>query len=168
MGLQTILVVVFLFLSLAVVGLVLIQHGKGADAGAAFGGGASATVFGAAGSANFLSRLTAVLATVWFVLAMTLAWFAFQVTDGSDVMRGSIMGDVAPVTIPAPELMAPQSLVPAPVLEGSSVTPVPPADAPVIEDNFVLESVDAAGDATVLEEDLMIDDISADEETPAN
>jgi preprotein translocase subunit SecG len=118
MGLQAVLVVIFLFLSLALVGLVLIQHGKGADAGAAFGGGASATVFGAKGSANFVSRLTAILATVWFVLAMTLAWFAFQVTDQSDLLRDSIMGDVdAPMIIPAPEVAPQQGQVPAPVLD---------------------------------------------------
>ncbi|OOY41582.1 preprotein translocase subunit SecG, partial [Solemya velum gill symbiont] len=61
MGLESILIVVFLFVSLGVVGLVLIQHGKGADMGAAFGSGASATVFGSQGSANFLSRATAIL-----------------------------------------------------------------------------------------------------------
>jgi preprotein translocase subunit SecG len=63
---QTILVVLHLFLAIGIVTLVLLQHGKGADAGAAFGSGASATVFGAQGSANFLSRSTAILATLFF------------------------------------------------------------------------------------------------------
>ena len=58
-----------------VIGLVLIQHGKGADAGAAFGSGASGTVFGSRGSANFLSRTTAWLAAVFFALSLVLAYF---------------------------------------------------------------------------------------------
>ncbi len=64
---QTILIVVHLFIALGLIGLVLIQHGKGADAGAAFGSGASATVFGASGSANFLSRTTGILAAAFFI-----------------------------------------------------------------------------------------------------
>ncbi len=63
---QTILVVFHLFLAIGLIGLVLMQHGKGADAGAAFGSGASATVFGAQGSASFLSRATALLARAVF------------------------------------------------------------------------------------------------------
>ena len=72
---QSVLVVFFLLTSIAMVSLILLQHGKGADAGAAFGSGASATVFGATGSANFLSRTTAVLAAAWFVIAMALGWY---------------------------------------------------------------------------------------------
>jgi preprotein translocase subunit SecG len=63
---QMILTVVQLLLSLGLIGLVLIQHGRGADAGAAFGSGASSTVFGSRGSGSFLSRATAVLATLFF------------------------------------------------------------------------------------------------------
>ena len=77
---QTILVVAHLFL-IGIIGLVLMQHGKGADAGAAFGAGASGSVFGAAGSANFLSRATAVLATLFFITSLVLAWFAIQSTE---------------------------------------------------------------------------------------
>jgi preprotein translocase subunit SecG len=65
-------------LALGLVGLVLLQHGKGADAGAAFGSGASATVFGARGSANFLSRTTAILAAAFFATSLALAWFAMN------------------------------------------------------------------------------------------
>ncbi|MDR1423810.1 MAG: preprotein translocase subunit SecG [Azoarcus sp.] len=61
---------------LGVIGLVLMQHGKGADMGAAFGSGASGSLFGASGSANFLSRTTAVLATVFFVASLGLAYLA--------------------------------------------------------------------------------------------
>lgn len=62
--------------AVGVIGLVLVQHGKGADMGAAFGSGASGSLFGATGSANFLSRATAVLATVFFVTSLTLAYIA--------------------------------------------------------------------------------------------
>lgn len=62
--------------ALGIVGLVLVQHGKGADMGAAFGSGASGSLFGATGSANFLSRTTAVLAVVFFLTSLSLAYFA--------------------------------------------------------------------------------------------
>jgi preprotein translocase subunit SecG len=67
--------VVHILAALALIGLVMIQHGKGADIGAAFGSGASTTVFGARGSANFLSRGTAILAVVFFVTSLSLAYF---------------------------------------------------------------------------------------------
>jgi preprotein translocase subunit SecG len=75
---ETILLVVHVLLSLGIIGLVLLQRGKGADAGAALGGGASATVFGARGAANFLSRSTAILATAFFISSLTLAYLASQ------------------------------------------------------------------------------------------
>jgi preprotein translocase subunit SecG len=75
---ETALVVIHLLLAIGLVGLVLIQHGKGADMGAAFGSGASATVFGSAGAGNFLSRTTAVLAALFFLTSLALAWFAMQ------------------------------------------------------------------------------------------
>jgi preprotein translocase subunit SecG len=62
--------------ALAIVGLVLLQHGKGADMGSGFGGGASSSLFGATGSANFLSRTTAILATVFFLTSLGLAYLA--------------------------------------------------------------------------------------------
>jgi len=71
---HTILVVVQVLAAIALIGLVLLQHGKGADAGAAFGSGASGTVFGARGSANFLSRATAVCATLFFLASLSLAY----------------------------------------------------------------------------------------------
>lgn len=72
--LYNVLLVLQILIALSIIGLVLIQHGKGADAGAAFGGGASGTVFGARGSGNFLSRSTAVLATLFFANSLLLAW----------------------------------------------------------------------------------------------
>ncbi|MGF1741074.1 preprotein translocase subunit SecG [Vibrio profundum] len=68
----TVLLVIYLLAALGVIGLVLIQQGKGADMGASFGSGASNTVFGSGGSGNFLTRMTAVLATVFFILSLVL------------------------------------------------------------------------------------------------
>jgi len=72
----SVVLVVHIIVGVAVCGLVLVQHGKGADMGAAFGSGASGSLFGATGSANFLSRTTAVLAAVFFVTSLTLAYIA--------------------------------------------------------------------------------------------
>src|SRR6187200_2798643 len=74
--------------ALAVCGFVLLQHGKGADMGAAFGSGSSGSVFGAAGSANFLSRSTAVLATVFFLTSLGLTYFAGQRATSAGADQG--------------------------------------------------------------------------------
>ncbi|MCQ4313048.1 preprotein translocase subunit SecG [Stutzerimonas sp. VN223-3] len=79
--LQTVVIVVHLLVAIGVVLLVLLQQGKGADAGASFGSGASATVFGSQGSSTFLSRFTAILAGVFFVTSLGLAFFATQQAD---------------------------------------------------------------------------------------
>jgi preprotein translocase subunit SecG len=77
MGIWTnVIIVVHVLVALAIIGLVLLQHGKGADMGSGFGGGASSSLFGATGSANFLSRATAVLATIFFILSLALAYIA--------------------------------------------------------------------------------------------
>ena len=75
---ETIVWAVHIVVSLVVVGLVLLQHGKGADMGAAFGGGSSGSLFGASGSANFLSRATGVVVTVFFLTSMGLTYFSFS------------------------------------------------------------------------------------------
>jgi preprotein translocase subunit SecG len=72
--LMNLVLIVQLLSALTMIGLVLVQHGKGADMGASFGSGASGSLFGATGSANFLSRSTAVCATVFFVCTLTLAY----------------------------------------------------------------------------------------------
>jgi preprotein translocase subunit SecG len=72
----TVILVLHVVVALAVIGLVLLQHGKGADMGSGFGGGSSGSLFGASGSANFLSRATAVLATVFFLTSLGLAYLA--------------------------------------------------------------------------------------------
>ena len=71
-----VIIVFHVVVALAIIGLVLLQHGKGADMGSGFGGGASSSLFGASGSANFLSRATAALATIFFILSLTLAYLA--------------------------------------------------------------------------------------------
>ena len=73
--------VVHVLAAIGLIGLVLIQHGKGADAGASFGGGASNSFFGSAGAANFLTRSTAVLAAVFMLTSLALAWQARQLVD---------------------------------------------------------------------------------------
>ncbi len=72
----TVVLVVHVMTALGIIGLVLLQHGKGADVGAAFGSGASGSLFGASGSANFLSRATAILAAVFFVTSLSLSYLA--------------------------------------------------------------------------------------------
>lgn len=81
-----VLTIAHFFISVGIIVLVLLQRGKGADAGAAFGSGASGTVFGARGSANFLSRATAVLAAAFFINSLTLAYLATQKTGGTSLI----------------------------------------------------------------------------------
>ena len=73
---QTLIVVIHVIVAIVIVGLVLLQQGKGADAGASFGAGASQTVFGASGSGNFLVKATTVAATIFFITSLSLAIFA--------------------------------------------------------------------------------------------
>ena len=90
--------------ALAMVGLILMQHGKGADMGAAFGSGSSGSLFGASGSANFLSRTTAVLATVFFVCTLALAYFGFSIRT-AEPGSGSVL-DRGAISTPAPAASA--------------------------------------------------------------
>jgi len=84
--LHNILLVVHLLVAIGVVALVLIQQGKGADAGAAFGGGASSTVFGSEGSGSFLSRATGILATIFFITSLSLAYLSTQKVNPTSVV----------------------------------------------------------------------------------
>lgn len=97
---QLILTVLHLVLAIGLIALVLLQHGKGADAGAAFGSGASSTVFGAQGSGNFLSRSTAIIATLFFLTSIALAYFAVRVGEPGGLMEGI---DVSVPVAPTPE-----------------------------------------------------------------
>jgi preprotein translocase subunit SecG len=103
----TLLLTVQMLSALAMIGLILVQHGKGADMGAAFGSGGSGSLFGASGSANFLSRTTAVLATIFFACTLALAYFGnLRPASSGSVLEG------AAVVAPAEAASAP---VPAPV-----------------------------------------------------
>jgi preprotein translocase subunit SecG len=83
---ESLVLVIHVLAAIAIIGLVLLQHGKGADAGAAFGSGASGSVFGATGSANFLSRMTAVAAVIFFLTSLGLTWFSGSRTETKGVM----------------------------------------------------------------------------------
>ena len=85
--LHTLILVAHIIAAVTLVALVLLQQGKGADAGAAFGSGSSATMFGARGAASFLSRTTSVLATVFFLTSLTLAYFATQTSVPKSVVE---------------------------------------------------------------------------------
>ena len=102
---ETLILVFHVLAALGIIGLVLLQHGKGADMGAAFGGGASGSLFGATGSANFLSRTTAVLAAIFFVTSLGLTWFSSHQTEAKGVMMSQPVPQApagAPAATPAP------------------------------------------------------------------
>lgn len=113
---ETLIVVLHLVIAVALVGLILIQQGKGAEAGASFGAGASGTVFGSQGSATFLSRVTAILATVFFVTSLGLAYYA-SAKAGAEREAG----------LPVPQIQVQQPAQPVlsediPVLEEQAAT----------------------------------------------
>ena len=126
-ALLTVVLAVQMLTALAMVGLILVQHGKGADMGAAFGsGGGAGSLFGASGSANFLSRTTAVLATIFFVSTLALAYFGnAQPKSGSSVLEGAAV--VAPTVTPTAPGAAqiPGSTPTAPAGGTAAVPPAP-------------------------------------------
>ena len=112
---------IHIIVGLCVIVLVLLQHGKGADMGAAFGSGASGSLFGASGSANFMSRLTAGLAAVFFVTSLSLAYLAMHKPGAA----GSVMDNATlPVTSPtATPATPPAANTPAPTDSRSNEIP---------------------------------------------
>jgi preprotein translocase subunit SecG len=129
--LLTAVLAVQMLTALGMIGLILVQHGKGADMGAAFGSGSSGSLFGASGSANFLSRTTAVLAAVFFACTLMLAYFGNlrPVESGSVLDRAATAPATAPAA-PAPAASGaaaqiPGTAAPAP----ASTTTLPPAPA---------------------------------------
>ena len=122
--LKTLVIVVQLLSALGVIGLVLLQHGKGADMGAAFGSGASGSLFGASGSANFLSRTTAVLATVFFVSTLALTYLgSYHAKPSAGVLGVAAPAPVvasAPVAAPASAPVASAPVAAAPGSAGSA------------------------------------------------
>lgn len=117
-----IVLVIQLLAALAMIGLVLVQHGKGADMGAAFGSGSSGSLFGATGSANFLSRSTAVLATVFFVSTLVLAYLgnARISTVGSVLENTTVTTPAAPAVPSTPASQIPGAASTAPAAPASS------------------------------------------------
>ena len=133
--LESLVLVVHVMIALAICGLVLLQHGKGADMGAAFGSGSSGSLFGASGSANFLSRSTAVLVALFFASSLGLTWFATTHGPAKSLMqqgieeKGASKSSEVPAspgvipTTPAPA--DPAKAAPAPTPAGSKSGDVP-------------------------------------------
>ena len=121
-NLNSILLVVQVLLSVSLIALILLQHGKGADAGAAFGSGASATIFGARGSGNFLSRATTLVAILFFVVCLSLAYLASH----RDAPPDSV------IAVPESEVTRSEGAVDLPPAIGDGDTPqesdLPPAE----------------------------------------
>lgn len=124
---ESIVLVVHILLALGIIGFVMLQQGKGADAGASFGGGASQTVFGSSGSGNFLSRTTAWLAAAFFVTSLGLAMYAKQYAEsGADIgIPSQEVIEKLEKDTPSVEEYAPS--VDAPDMDASA------SDAPVVE-----------------------------------
>ena len=112
---ETIILVLHVLTAICLVALVLMQQGKGADMGAAFGGGSSGSLFGASGSANFLSRATAVLAVIFFLTSMLLTYVSFNKTTSQSLMSN-------------PEIQQPQDSVPAPAVNSDQLESDIPVD----------------------------------------
>ena len=109
---EILILILHVLAAIGICGLVLLQHGKGADVGAAFGSGASGSLFGASGAANFLSRATAALALVFFLTSLGLTYVSSRKSDTRGIMGdqpvpaqsipGQAPGQGAPATVPAP------------------------------------------------------------------
>lgn len=115
----TLILTVQMVSAVAMIGLILVQHGKGADMGAAFGSGSSGSLFGASGSANFLSRTTAVLATVFFLATLALAYFG----NARPASSGSVLEGPAPVSAPAAAPAPAEPVAPAAPASGAAQIP---------------------------------------------
>lgn len=118
--LQTLVIVVHVIAALVIIGLVLLQHGKGADMGASFGSGSAGSLFGASGSANFLSRTTAIVATVFFLTSLGMAFIATHKprAGGGGGVMDSVTTPVTPATpvpaaAPTPAAIPGQAAAPA-------------------------------------------------------
>lgn len=124
-ALVSVILAVQMLAALGMIGLILIQHGKGADMGAAFGSGSSGSLFGASGSANFLSRTTAVLAAVFFVATLALAYFGNpRPASTGSVLEGAAPALVAPVDA-GPAAAIPGNAAPTAVVEPPVNVPAP-------------------------------------------
>ena len=126
--LMTLLLAAQMLSALGMIGLILIQHGKGADMGAAFGSGASGSLFGATGGANFLSRTTAVLAGVFFVCTLALAYFSnLRPAESGSVLERSSIAPAAPAASAASGAAAQIPATPAAPAASAAAAPAAPA-----------------------------------------
>lgn len=105
---QTTILIIHTLIALGIIALVLLQRGKGAEAGAAFGSGASGTVFGARGSTNFFSRTTAILATAFFATSLTLAYLSSQRNDSPTSVLENVSGEAVPAQAPQADQAVPE------------------------------------------------------------
>ncbi len=117
---ETLVWVVHILTAAVLIGLVLMQHGKGADMGAAFGTGSAGSLFGSSGSANFLSRSTAIAAAIFFTTSLTLAYYHSHQTQNLGVMEKT--ESAAPAQ---PAAAQPAGAQPAPAVPGGSAVPSP-------------------------------------------
>ena len=124
---QTLAVVVHVLLAASIIGLVLLQRGKGADAGAGFGAGASGTVFGARGSGSFLSRTTAIMATLFFLTSLGLSYLFSQ---GGTAPTSVVDRVQTQLPAPAETKQQPVDMLPSVPEAAPPATPTAPADAP--------------------------------------
>ena len=133
--LLSVVVVIQILAALGMIGLVLVQHGKGADMGASFGSGASGSLFGATGSANFLSRSTAVCAAIFFACTLMLAYLSNDRSRGPAASVLDRPAIAAPASAPAtgaatqipgaaPGLSAPPAASPEPAASGAAAIPI--------------------------------------------
>lgn len=122
--LMTLILVVQMLSALAMIGLVLVQHGKGADMGAAFGSGGSGSLFGATGGANFLSRTTAVLAAVFFACTLLLAYLGnLRPQSSGSVLEGAAVTAPAPAADTSPAAQIPGNAPAAPAAQTAPAAP---------------------------------------------
>lgn len=130
-----VIIVIHILLGLSIIGLILMQQGKGADAGAAFGTGSSGSVFGAQGAASFLSRTTAILATMFFITSLGLAWINGNKTATADFMgTPAVEKEVSDLGLPDVNGASIKENQPAPLPEskpGTALPKLPKAEQPV-------------------------------------
>lgn len=147
------IIIAHMLICIGLTGLVLIQHGKGADAGAAFGSGASATVFGSQGSGSFLTRTTAILATLFFITSLTLAYFS-----GQNLESESVVDKIQPQGTP-------EQVIPAPAAPISDLPPVAPSEPQ--NDASTTPAPSATQDASTTTVPVTIEEKPATEQQPA-
>lgn len=132
--LQTTVLIIHTLIALAIIGLVLLQRGKGAEAGAAFGAGASGTVFGARGTTSFFSRATAILATAFFATSLTLAYLSSQRSGGPESLLEDVPAAEAEQTAPEETPAADEIPAALPELESGDTAPAQEPGLPTLDE----------------------------------